>query len=177
MTQRTLMPTLNPAAFRRTAFAFAVAGAVATSVLAMPAPAFARAAPESFADLAENVIDAVVNISAATTVNEQRSLQAPQLPPGSPFQDFFEDFFNKNAPGGGGGENGTPRPQRRSSSLGSGFVIDSSGIVVTNNHVIGEANDVTVIFADGRKLKAEIVGKDAKMDLAVLRVKPDKPLR
>jgi len=171
------MPTLNPAAFRRTAFAFAVAGAVATSVLALPAPAFARAAPESFADLAENVIDAVVNISAATTVTEQRSLQTPQLPPGSPFQDFFEDFFNKNAPNGGGGENGTPRPQRRSSSLGSGFVIDSSGIVVTNNHVIGEANDVTVIFADGRKLKAEIVGKDAKMDLAVLRVKPDKPLR
>ena len=68
-------------------------------------------------------------------------------------------------------------PQRRSSSLGSGFVIDSSGIVVTNNHVIGEANDVTVIFTDGRKLKAEIVGKDAKVDLAVLRVKPDKPLK
>ncbi len=56
-------------------------------------------------------------------------------------------------------------------------MIDASGIVITNNHVIGEANDVTVIFTDGRKLKAEIVGKDAKIDLAVLRVKPDKPLQ
>ena len=98
--QRTLDdPALNPAAFRRTAFAFAVAGAVATSVLDVPAPAFARAAPEIFADLAENVIDAVVNISAATTVTEQRILQTPQLPPGSPFQDFFEDFLTSGPNG------------------------------------------------------------------------------
>ncbi|MCP8937207.1 Do family serine endopeptidase [Alsobacter sp. SYSU M60028] len=162
-----------PASLRRFAFAVAVASAAAATALP-PTPALARAAPESFADLAANVIDAVVNISAATTVTEQRSLQAPQLPPGSPFQEFFDDFFNNRGPNGGGD---APRPQRRSSSLGSGFVIDPSGIVVTNNHVIGDANDVTVIFADGRKLKAEIVGKDAKMDLAVLRVKSDKPLK
>jgi serine protease Do len=95
----------------------------------------------------------------------------PQLPPGSPFQDFFEEFLGPK------GENGQKAPQRRSSSLGSGFVIDASGIIVTNNHVIGDADEITVIFTDGRKLKAEIVGKDPKVDLAVLRVKPDKPLK
>ncbi|HKH96887.1 MAG TPA: Do family serine endopeptidase, partial [Beijerinckiaceae bacterium] len=67
--------------------------------------------------------------------------------------------------------------QRRSNSLGSGFVIDASGIIVTNNHVIGDANEITVIFHDGQRLKAEIIGKDSKIDLAVLRVKPEKPLK
>jgi serine protease Do len=60
--------------------------------------------------------------------------------------------------------------------LGSGFIIDASGLVITNNHVIGDANDITVILTDGTRLKAEVVGKDAKVDVAVLRVKPDKPL-
>jgi len=168
-----------PTSLRRTLLAAAAAGLMAGASLA-PASVFARAAPESFADLAEQVTDAVVNISAATTVTEQRNVPLPQLPPGSPFQEFFEDFFNnrgQGGPGGQGGGEGNPRPQRRSNSLGSGFVIDSSGIVVTNNHVIGDANDVTVIFTDGRKLKAEVIGKDAKVDLAVLRVKPDKPLK
>jgi serine protease Do len=168
-----------PTPLRRALLAAAAAGLMAGVALA-PAPAFARAAPESFADLAEQVTDAVVNISAATTVTEQRNVPLPQLPPGSPFQEFFEDFFNnrgQGGPGGQGGAEGSPRPQRRSNSLGSGFVLDASGIVVTNNHVIGDANDVTVIFTDGRKLKAEVIGKDAKVDLAVLRVKPDKPLK
>ena len=165
-----------PTSLRRTLLAAAAAGLMAGASLAS-APVFARGAPESFADLAEQVTDAVVNISAATTVTEQRSVPMPQLPPGSPFQEFFEDFFNNRGPGGQGGGEGGPRPQRRSNSLGSGFVIDASGIVVTKNHVIGDANDVTVIFTDGRKLKAEVVGKDAKVDLAVLRVKSDKPLK
>ncbi|MFZ4532139.1 MAG: DegQ family serine endoprotease [Alsobacter sp.] len=168
-----------PTPLRRALLAAAAAGLMAGAALA-PVPAFARAAPESFADLAEQVTDAVVNISAATTVTEQRSVPMPQLPQGSPFQEFFEDFFNNRGPGGPGGQgggDGNQRPQRRSNSLGSGFVIDSAGIVITNNHVIGDANDVTVIFTDGRKLKAEVVGKDAKVDLAVLRVKPDKPLK
>lgn len=172
------MALLLPTPLRRALLAAAAAGLMAGAALA-PVPVLARAAPESFADLAEQVTDAVVNISAATTVTEQRSVPLPQLPPGSPFQEFFEDFFNnrgQGGPGGQGGEGG-PRPQRRSNSLGSGFVLDASGIVVTNNHVIGDANDVTVIFTDGRKLKAEVVGKDAKVDLAVLRVKPDKPLK
>ena len=132
--------------------------------------------PEIIADVAAQVIDSVVNISATTTTNDQRTVPMPQLPPGSPFQDFFDEFF-KNGPGGGDAPGPQGRPQRKSNSLGSGFVIDASGIVVTNAHVIGEANDVTVIFSDGRKLKADIVGKDTKVDLAVLRVKPDKPLK
>ena len=152
----------------------------ATTALALsgaPQAALAQSprGPDIIADVAAQVIDSVVNISATTTATEQRTVPMPQLPPGSPFQDFFDEFF-KNGPGGGEGQQ-QGRPQRRSNSLGSGFVIDASGIVITNAHVIGEANDVTVIFADGRKLKAEIVGKDTKVDLAVLRVKPDKPLK
>ena len=156
---------------------FAVLTLVAT---AMPLPAYARSAPESFADLADEVTGAVVNISASTTV-EARNRTLPQLPPGTPFEDLFEEFFNRRGQGGGpggpgGGENSPSRP-RSSNSLGSGFVIDPSGIVVTNNHVIGDANDISVIFPDGTRLKAEIVGKDSKVDLAVLKVKSDKPLK
>jgi serine protease Do len=146
-----------------------------------PVVAQARSAPESFADLADNVSSAVVNISAAQTVDDKRA-GMPNLPPGTPFDDLFEEFFRRRQGQGGGAEEGqrpTPRqPQaRRSSSLGSGFVIDSAGIVITNNHVIADANDITVIFTDGQKLKAEVIGKDAKVDIAVLRVKPDKPLK
>jgi serine protease Do len=158
---------------RRAASALLAAGLLAGTALAVPSLGFARAAPESFADLADKVTDAVVNISASTTVAEQRNMQVPQLPPGSPFQEFFDDFFNQKNQNG----DNQPRQQRKSNSLGSGFVIDPSGIVITNNHVVGDANDITVIFTDGRKLKAEIVGKDPKVDIAVLRVKSDKPLK
>jgi serine protease Do len=152
----------------------------ATLSAASPLPAFARG-PESLADLATQVTDSVVNISASTTV-ETRGRTMPQLPPGTPFEDLFEEFFNRrgqgNRGGGGAEENNTPRPQpRRGSSLGSGFVIDASGIVITNSHVIGDANEIFVGFNDGTKLKAEIVGKDTKIDLAVLRVKSEKPLK
>jgi serine protease Do len=144
---------------------------------AVSQPALAKG-PDSLADLAADVSDAVVNISASQTVDDKRAA-APNLPQGTPFDDLFEEFFRRRGQGpqGGpqGGEGG-PR-QRRSSSLGSGFVIDSSGIVITNNHVIADANEVTVIFTDGQRLKAEILGKDAKVDIAVLRVKPEKPLK
>ena len=150
---------------------------------ALPAPAFAKG-PASLADLADQVTDAVVNISASTTVEARNSRTMPQLPPGTPFEDLFEEFFNRRGGKGGekGGERGdndSPRQQRKSNSLGSGFIIDTSGIVVTNNHVIGDANDIQVILHDGTKLKAEIVGKDSKIDLAVLRVKPtaERPLK
>src|SRR4051794_31430175 len=156
----------------------AVVGVFALTATLLPVEAWARAAPESFADLAEEIMPAVVNISASTTV-EARGRALPQLPPGTPFEDLFEEFFNRRGQGGQGGPGGqgdSPR-QRRSNSLGSGFVIDPSGIVVTNNHVIGDANEINVIFADGQRLKAEIIGKDSKIDLAVLRVKPEKPLK
>jgi serine protease Do len=146
----------------------------------LPVPAFARG-PASLADLSEQVTDAVVNISASTTVEARSSRTMPQLPPGTPFEDLFEEFFNKRGGrGGGGGGDAEQAPRsRKSNSLGSGFIIDASGIVVTNNHVIGDANDIQVILHDGTKLKAEIVGKDSKIDLAVLRVKPtaERPLK
>jgi serine protease Do len=184
------MPTRT---LRLTAIASALL--IGTSLIVVPmapltVPAYARGAPESFAPLVEQVLDAVVNISASTTA-ENRGVPLPQVPPGAPFEEFFNDFFNRR---GEGGQQGTPNErrgdnqpnrrglqgegqQRRSNSLGSGFVIDASGIIITNNHVIGEANDITINFNDGTKLKAEVVGKDAKVDIAVLRVKPDKPLK
>ncbi|RZK90731.1 MAG: Do family serine endopeptidase, partial [Methylobacterium sp.] len=161
------------ARFRRSARSVAAAILIASSSVAMPA--YAKG-PDSLADLAEKVDDAVVNISASTTVEARPGNRAgPQLPPGTPFEDLFEEFFNKRGGRGGPeqrGESDNPRQQRKSSSLGSGFIIDASGIVVTNNHVIGDANDIQVILHDGTKLKAEIIGKDSKIDLAVLRVKP-----
>ena len=110
----------------------------------------------------------MVNISATQTVEDKDT--APDLPKGTPFDEMFEEFFKNH------GINPQPRA-RRAQSLGSGFVIDPSGIVITNNHVIGDANDIMVIFTDGRKLKAKIVGKDSKVDVAVLKVESDKPLK
>lgn len=158
--------------------ALALGAGVAPAALLAPQAAQARS-PESFADLAEAVSDAVVNISATQKIEERRGAQGfPQMGPGTPFDDLFEEFFKRRGqrgPGGGGNED-QPRT-RKSSSLGSGFVIDSSGIVVTNNHVIADASEITVIFTNGQKLKAEIIGRDAKVDVAVLRVKPEKPLK
>lgn len=134
-------------------------------------PAHARAAPDSFADLTEQVMDAVVNISASTTIDPESRNRQPDLNNQQPFEDLFEEFFRQRRGGGG------PVRPRQTNSLGSGFVIDPSGIVITNNHVIGEANDITVILQDGTKLKAEIVGKDPKIDIAVLKVKSEKPLK
>jgi serine protease Do len=146
--------------------------AVATAVLLGPLlaqPAAARG-PDGIADVAEAVIDAVVNISTSQTVDTKNGPNL-QLPPGSPFEELFEEF-NRNRRG----DQNHERP-RRVNSLGSGFIIDADGIVVTNNHVISEADEINVILNDGTKLKAELIGKDQKTDLALLRVKPDKPLK
>ncbi len=141
------------------------------------APAFARG-PEGIADVAEKVIDAVVNISTSQTIEAKGGGGGeghdtmPQLPPGSPFSEFFDDFF-KNRRGGKGGGDLMPH---KTNSLGSGFIIDPSGIVVTNNHVIADADEINVIMNDGTKIKADIVGVDKKTDLAVLKFKPPRPL-
>ena len=129
----------------------------------------ARAAPESFADLAAKLLPAVVNISSTTT-SQTAGPDLPQFPPGSPFEDFFRDFFERGQP------QQRQRSRPRPSSLGSGFIIDKAGLVVTNNHVIQDAAEITVILQDDTRLKAELVGRDAKSDLAVLRVKPGKDL-
>jgi len=161
----------------RTALAVLVAGAIAWP--ALTAEAQARG-PEAIADVAEQVIDAVVNVSTKQSVDMSSSAM-PQLPPGSPFEEFFEEFF-KNRRGQGGkngqqGQNQTPSVPRRVNSLGSGFIIDPSGLVVTNNHVIADADEVNVILNDGTNLKATIVGRDTKTDLALLKVNPEKPLK
>jgi serine protease Do len=139
----------------------------------LSAPAQARG-PDGIADVAEAVIDAVVNISTKQTVSVQQG-ELPQLPPGSPMEKFLEDLLKNKR-----GQNGSPggdQPSRRVNSLGSGFIIDPSGLVVTNNHVISDADEVTVILNNGENLKAEVVGRDKKTDLALLRVKSDKPLK
>ena len=117
-----------------------------------------------------------MNISATQTMDDKHAENAPQLEPGTPFDDLFEEFFRRHQQGGNERQDQKQR-QRKSNSLGSGFVVDPSGVVITNNHVVADANEVTVIFTDGQKLKAEVVGKDEKVDVAVLRVKPDKPLK
>jgi len=163
---------MTSAAVRATKFA--LVSTFAATCLAL-APAAAKG-PDSLADLATQVSDAVVNISATQMIEAKRGKGGeamPGMPPGAPFDDLFEEFF-KRRQGQGGPE--FPR-QRKSSSLGSGFVIDASGIVITNNHVIADATEVMVILTDGQKLKAEIIGKDQKVDVAVLRVKPEKPLK
>ncbi|MFB2550804.1 DegQ family serine endoprotease [Ensifer soli] len=126
--------------------------------------------PESVADLAAGLLDAVVNISTSQNVKNDDNAPAPQVPEGSPFQDFFDEFFK-----GQGGQGGNR--QRTVNSLGSGFVIDPSGFIVTNNHVIDGADDIEVNFANGSKLKAKLVGKDTKTDLALLKVESPTPLK
>jgi len=156
---------------RRNAVALACALGLGTFVVAGAGFAASGKGPDSVADTAERVIDAVVNISTSQTVEAQKGVQIPQLPPGSPFEEFFDEFFKKRGEEGGSGRS------RKVSSLGSGFVIDPSGIIITNNHVIADADEIYANFPDGSKLKAEIVGKDTKSDIAVLRVKPDKPIK
>src|ERR1700687_2700104 len=151
----------------------------ASSVL-VSVPALARG-PDGIADVAEKVIDAVVNISTSQTVEakggggEGRGAM-PQLPPGSPFEEFFDDFFKNRRGGPGGSSKGGELQPHKTNSLGSGFIIDTSGIVVTNNHVIADADEINIIMNDGSKFKAELVGVDKKTDLAVLKFKPTKPL-
>ena len=185
----------------------ALAAAVAVPILPAPlviAPAMARGAPESFADLAAKLLPAVVNISTSATMQARAATpDMPGVPPGSPFEQFFKDFMERNRPPGGGrpsprgegprgdgprgeGPRGDgPRgdapqrpdgPDRRSQSLGSGFIIDPSGLIVTNNHVIDGADEITVILSDNTKLKATVVGRDERLDVALLKVTPEKPL-
>ena len=172
---------------RLSRFQSARAATVAIAVgLAMPVtaavptvPAYARAAPDSFADLAAKLLPAVVNISSTQEMQASRGPGAgpevPLFPPGSPFEQFFKDFLNRNRPGQHG-EKTPPAPERRMQSLGSGFIIDPSGLVVTNNHVIDGADEITVTLQDNTSLKAKVLGRDETGDIALLQVKPDKPL-
>jgi len=125
--------------------------------------------PPSLSALAERLLDSVVNISISQTIKGSETgnnLPTLDVPEDSPFQEFFEDFFP--AP-----STNSQVPMRRVESLGSGFVVDSSrGFIVTNNHVIADADDIEVVFTDGTRLKADLVGKDSKTDLALLKIEP-----
>jgi serine protease Do len=151
-------------------------------------------APNTFADLAERLLPAVVNIQVVTAQaaqggppgaaprgpqgqgpqgqapQQRRPDGQPQFPPGSPFEDFFRDFFDRQG-------RGPDQPQqRRGQSLGSGFVVDPAGFIVTNNHVIDGAEEIRVVFHDNQSLTAKLVGKDARTDLALLKVESRTPL-
>ena len=115
--------------------------------------------PSSFADLAERVMPSVVNISTTTTVTTQANPFPFQFPPGSPFEDMFKEF-------------GTPQ-KRKSNALGSGFIIDEKGIVITNNHVIQSAEDIVVRVNGDKEFKAKVIGADPGMDIAVLQMETD----
>ena len=132
---------------------------------ALQAQAFG--APESFADLAEKVSPAVVDITTSSIVAASTEGE-PMVPPGSPFEDFFNDFMDKNG-------QGSNEPQR-SEALGSGFVISEDGYIVTNNHVIEGADDIEIEFFGGQHMKAKLVGTDLKTDIALLKVESDEPL-
>jgi len=150
--------------------AVALAAALA---LAHPAIAKNGSGPDSVADLVAPLMDAVVNISTEQTISGSRDAPLPDdqsQGDNAPFPDLFDQFFgDKN-----GGD--TAAPPQRVQSLGSGFVIDASGIIVTNYHVIEDADEITANFNDGTKLPATLIGKDDKTDLAVIQVKPTKPL-
>ena len=168
------------------AVALAVALAVPLAAGVPSTSAFARSSPDSFADLAAKLLPAVVNISSTQAMQARAGgpgagPEIPMFPPGSPFEQFFKDFLNRNHPpggqgGGGNGDNQPTPPERRMQSLGSGFIIDPSGLVVTNNHVIDGADEITVTLQDNTSLKAKVIGRDETGDIALLQVKPDKPL-
>jgi len=119
----------------------------------------AKDIPSSFADLAERVMPSVVNISTTTTVTTQANPFPFQFPPGSPFEDMFKEF-------------GTPQ-KRKSSALGSGFIVDENGVVITNNHVIQGAEDILVRVNGDKEFKAKVIGADPGMDIAVLQMETD----
>lgn len=164
------LPGRSGRVFRNSLASAAAAALIAVELLA-PGSAAARAAPESFADMAEKLTPTVVNISTTQKVQtSQRGLEGfPQFPPGSPFEEFFKDFMERQQREG----NRQPRPV---TSLGSGFIVDARGYVVTNNHVIADADEVKVILHDDTELPAKIVGRDPKTDIAVLKVEPKQPL-
>ncbi|QFT79012.1 putative periplasmic serine endoprotease DegP-like precursor [Roseovarius sp. THAF27] len=163
MKAQTLSQPMTPPAAIRAIWLTALAMAL---VIAQAISASAR--PESFADLAQKVSPAVVNITTSTVV-AQGTGPSPIVPEGSPFEDFFRDFQDRNNNGEG------DRP-RRTSALGSGFVISEDGYIVTNNHVIETADEIIIEFFSGKELTANVIGTDPKTDIALLKVDADEPL-
>ena len=126
--------------------------------------AAAFGAPDDFVDLSEKLAPSVVNISSTQAVPDEDETRAmPELAPGSPFQEFFDQFENRRE----------QQPERPKVSMGSGFFISSDGYVVTNNHVISDASEVSVRTSDGEEYDAEIIGRDTDLDIALLKITSD----
>ena len=122
----------------------------------------AYSVPESFADLVEKLSPSVVSIASTTIIENNSQNPIPQFPEGSPFDEFFKDYF----------DNDQGRSQRPMTGLGSGFIISEDGVIVTNNHVIEGADEITVILSDESEYSAELLGRDPKADIAVLKINP-----
>ena len=151
----------------RPVLALVLAGALVAPVMA-PMPAAARG-PETVAPVAEELIEAVVNVSTSQAIRGPQGLPLPNVPKDSPYHEYFDEFFENR---------GQSVPDRMVSSLGSGFIIDGKeGLIVTNNHVIDGAEEIQVNLHDGSKLKAELVAKDTKTDIALLKVQSKKELK
>ena len=151
---------------RSLGLAVALRGAFLAACVALaPLPALARGAPDSFADLSAKLLPTVVNIATTQTLKANQKSPLADLPPDSQLNDFFKRFL--------GPKDNLPR---HVTSLGSGFVIDAGGLIVTNNHVIENAEQITVTLNDGTSLSAKLIGRDEKTDLALLRVSSKKPL-
>jgi serine protease Do len=165
-------PLLPPLAFvaiprsRRVPRVFLALALGMSLALGQAIEARAFGAPESFAELADKISPSVVNITTSAVIAGGME-GGPQLPDGSPFEDFFDDFM---------GPDGSPGGPRRSDALGSGFVISEDGFIVTNNHVIEGADEIEIEFFSGEKLPATLIGTDPKTDIALLKVESDTPL-
>ena len=157
-------PRLSPRRFGVTLLISAMM--VLMVVIAAPIARAQSLPPATFADLVDQVGDAVVNITTSALV-ASREGPAPMVPEGSPLEDFFNDFLNRQPPN---------RSPRRSQALGSGFVISDDGFIVTNNHVIEGADEITIEFRGGFTLEARLVGTDPNTDIALLKVEADAPL-
>ena len=157
MLLRMLRPTHNSVAHVGKSYMRPVV--MAFAIIFISTNLFAAERPDSFADQVEKLSPAVVNISTTTIVNDGQAMDMPQFPPGSPFEEFFKNFGDNNR-------------QRKAQSLGSGFIIDDDGIVVTNYHVIENAEEIRVVLADETSFTAEVLGQDQKTDIAVLKIDP-----
>jgi len=157
MLLRMLRPTHNSVAHVGKSYMRPVV--MAFAIIFISTNLFASERPDSFADQVEKLSPAVVNISTTTIVNDGQAMDMPQFPPGSPFEEFFKNFGDNNR-------------QRKAQSLGSGFIIDDDGIVVTNYHVIENAEEIRVVLADETSFTAEVLGQDQKTDIAVLKIDP-----
>jgi serine protease Do len=175
--KRTLFATTTIAAAATVAIAALYFGMSAQNANAAVAPvdesiptASVQIAPPSFSALIEAVQPAVVSIASSHSMNSQTMNRMPRFdfPEGSPFQKFFEDQFKGQIPEG--------RPDRKMQAMGSGFIVDPDGFIVTNNHVIEGAEEITVILQDGTRYTATLKGRDPKTDLALLKIEPSEKL-